>query len=265
MKRKEKKGIGSLFSEPNNSEKSFEKFLAIKKKISSDNCLSEIKINIANNAENIKESFQISKKYFWNIESHDFYCEMAARFSKILINLTATDYSFLLSFAQYDEQGLLLLCHKLLYITLKSVLASQIIIGLYNPGAFLSFISKAIVGAQTASKVWKISTIPSILTTCRSTKLKLVGFTGLTLGVTLYSSSFWGSSAVVSNMPSYCGFPNIYGEYVNALRSYGSMLAFEIAKTLSTLSNAAIAGFIEPKEEVLKNLITQWKKGIYKW
>jgi hypothetical protein len=39
------------------------------------------------------------------------------------------------------------------------------------------------------------------------------------------------------------------------IRSLGSKLIFELTKTLSTWSNAAVAGALEPKQEFVRNVL----------
>lgn len=59
----------------------------------------------------------------------------------------------------------------------------------------------------------------------------------------------------VQSNPLYTGFSGDLGFVFNNFRQYGSKLVFEFAKTISHITNAAIAGFIAPKEEAIRSYI----------
>lgn len=240
------------------SSKTYEKFLTLREDLPCQLNVSDLQKTMANIGSEITECFRLSSSCFFNIEQLDFYSEMIVRFSTLFTHLTPLDHSFLLFFAEYDEKGLLLLCHRLLYCVLKSVLASQLIIALYKPGAFVTFLEKALQATQGVNNHLRLS---NIITVSNVKAVKILSFTGLTLGLTLYSNIFSKKSMELTyHVATYSGFSGLLGNYTELLRSYGSMLVFEAAKTCSTLSNAALAGFIEPKEAVLRNFLTEWRK-----
>jgi hypothetical protein len=251
---KEQLRIISFFRESLNSTKTYEKFLSLREGLPCKVNVSELQKDIANKQSEISECFQLSKSCFFNIENLEFYSEMILRFSKLLTHLTSIDQSFLLFFAQYDEKGLLLLCHKLIYGVLKSILASQLIIALYKPGAFITFLERSLQAAQVVNRSLQIS---NVITVSNVKAIKIISVAGFTMGLTLYSNVFSKKPMELTCVTTYSGFSGLLGNYVELVRSYGSMLVFEVAKTFSTLSNAALAGFIEPKETVLRNLLSE--------
>jgi hypothetical protein len=138
-----------VFKETSSSEKCFNDFFEMREKLTGTARPELVRTYFAENASSIAESFKISKSLFWDIEKHDFYSETVSRFSMMLSDLTTVDLNSLLMLTSYDEQGSLFLCHKLIYGALKCVLASQIIIGLYKPGAFFTFLEKAVLIAKS--------------------------------------------------------------------------------------------------------------------
>lgn len=52
----------------------------------------------------------------------------------------------------------------------------------------------------------------------------------------------------------YSGFSGNPGAMLDLTRDVGGKIVFELAKTLSVLSNAALIGFLEPKQNLLKHL-----------
>ena len=52
----------------------------------------------------------------------------------------------------------------------------------------------------------------------------------------------------------------VIGEFAKSFRFEGSKIIFELTKTASTFTNAALAGFLEPKQDA----VTQILKNIFK-
>jgi len=90
--------------------------------------------------------------------------------------------------------------------------------------------------------------------------LKISRSVKLTLGtgcfsslLLLYSNHFIKDNKAL--VPLYSGMSGLIGQSANIFRLEASKFVFEITKTVSTLGNAAIAGFLEPKQEAVKQII----------
>ena len=92
---------------------------------------------------------------------------MVTRFSSILVEFSGADLTFLVKYATMDESGVLLLFHKILYNVLRCVLASQAIIALYKPGAFVGFLQKAIGCVKPAIGGLPLTNIITVASTTR--------------------------------------------------------------------------------------------------
>jgi len=192
----------------------------------------------------------ISKQYWGKIETHGFYDEMISRFAQLFSNLSITELSFFSYFISMDESGVLFLFQKFFYACLKCKLASQLIVALYKPGTFIAFFDRVVKLLW-----WKLDIIKNNVpfTVTRTTAFKFVGYSGL--GLTLFSNIYLKPVASLQHTPLYKGFSGDLGFVFNNFREYGSQLVFEFAKTISHITNAAIAGFIAPKEEAIKSYI----------
>jgi|JI102314A2RNA_FD_contig_31_8595426_length_980_multi_2_in_0_out_0_2 hypothetical protein len=157
---------------------------------------------------------------------------MVVRIARIFINVSSAELTFLLNYIQMDEHGVLFLFQKSIYACLKCKLASQLIVALYKPGAFIMFFSKVLT---ILSNNRSILSLKGIMTLKGTTAIKVVSVTGLTLGVTLYSGIFAKKDTMVLGKVSiYEGLSGNPGNIINIIRSIGSKIVFEITKTLST-------------------------------
>jgi len=228
------------------------KFNALEDKFDQIPNISKIKEEILASASDVKESFLISKQYWGKLETHDFFSEIIARIAALFSNWSSTDLVFLSYFISMDEHGVLFLFQKFFYCCLKCKLASQLIIALYKPGQFISFFNRV-------AKLlwWKLdalkSSIPFIIT--KNTAIKVVGLSGVSFGLALFNNIYCKPMSLGQQTVLYTGFSGDLGFVFNNFRHYGSKLIFELAQTLSHISNAGIAGFIVPKEEFIKNYI----------
>jgi hypothetical protein len=131
-----------------------------------------------------------------------------------------------------DEHGVLFLFQKVIYACLKCKLASQLIVALYKPGAFIMFFSKVL---DILSKNRSILSLKGIMTVKATTAIKVVSVTGLTLSVTLYSGILARKDTMrLDRVSLYDGLSGHPGNYIGMIRSLGSKLIFELTKTLST-------------------------------
>lgn len=231
----------------------FDMFNNIQQKFDVKINLKEIKESILNNSDDVKTSFKISKMYWGNIENHEFFKEMVLRVAKIFVHVSSVELSFLFNYIQVDEHGVLFLFQKVIYACLKCKLASQLIVALYKPGAFIMFFSKVL---DILSKNRSILSLKGIMTVKATTAIKVVSVTGLTLSVTLYSGILARKDTMrLDRVSLYDGLSGHPGNYIGMIRSLGSKLIFELTKTLSTWSNAAVAGALEPKQEFVRNVL----------
>ena len=106
------------------------------------------------------------------------------------------------------------------------------------------------------SKNRSILSLKGIMTVKATTAIKVVSVTGLTLSVTLYSGILARKDTMrLDRVSLYDGLSGHPGNYIGMIRSLGSKLIFELTKTLSTWSNAAVAGALEPKQEFVRNVL----------
>jgi hypothetical protein len=120
------------------------KFNQLEEKFTEKPDIVGLKNEILNESTDVRKSLLISKQYWGKIETHGFYDEMITRFAKLFANLSMTELSFISYFISMDESGALFLFHKFIYTCLKCKLASQLIVALYKPGAFIAFFDKVV-------------------------------------------------------------------------------------------------------------------------
>ena len=85
-----------------------------------------------------------------------------------------------------------------------------------------------------------------------------IGTGGVSALLLLYNKYlFKDNSALV---PLYQGMGGLLGESAKLLRLEGSKLIFEVTKTFSTFRYAAVAGFLEPKHDYVKQILKTVRK-----
>merc|ERR1712157_154198 len=162
---------------------------------------------------------------------------------------------FLLKFVSIDETGLLFLFHKVFYVVLKSVLAITALATLYKKGSFMIFLSSILNYSQNL-KIENFGGSTLVHSYINKRSIKYIGIIGAStsLGITLFTSFFakQKQNPAVQAITNYSGFNGLAGNYSELFRKYGSKFFFECAKTISTFTNAAFCGFLEPKEDVIR-------------
>jgi hypothetical protein len=235
-----------------NNQSAYARFNCIKEKFTTQPDLSRIRLEITENAGKIHESLLISKSIWGRLHTHDFYDEMGSRFTTLFTNLNLADLEFLVSYVQWDEHGVLFLFWKYIYCKLGYILSSQLIIAVYKPGAFIEFLNKAVIQARSLiHSSYKISNLILSKSIC---KITFIGLASVSFGLTLFSNYFTGNPKI-SVFSLHSGFSGNPGEVLDSIRDIGSKVVFEVAKTVSVLTNAALIGFLEPKQNLIKHLL----------
>lgn len=85
----------------------------------------------------------------------------------------------------------------------------------------------------------------------RSVKLTL-GTGGLSSLLLLYNKFLFKDNKVI--IPLYTGMCGPIGLYTSLFRTEVSKVIFELTKTASIFTNAALAGFLEPKQDAVKHI-----------
>jgi len=174
--------------------------------------------------------------------------------------LSFDELALLLEHCRINEKFMFLLLYPYFFKPLKELLWSNLFPIFYlKANNFNSFMKKVAL---------KIGTIISHQTAVVNgfVNIKVSKKLGLTLGtgglsgiLLLFSKHFMKDSAAVM-CQMYSGLNGSVGDLSKLFRLEGSKLIFEMTKTLSTFSNAAIAGFLEPKQDAIKQLMRYYKK-----
>lgn len=177
-------------------------------------------------------------------------------FSQFLEN---DDFLFLLEFADLNERFLMATLLPFLAVPLRCrqwgfLFCISTVAG--NFGTFIKAIAKKVVNVTHMTIKSTLGSVYSNLSPV--IRPKIVGLFSLT-SMLLYKYGV-SQTVVALERQLYVGFSGMAGDITNALRLEGSKLIFEVTKTLSTFSNAALAGFIEPKEQVAKQLLEWFKR-----
>lgn len=85
-------------------------------------------------------------------------------------------------------------------------------------------------------------------------KITFIGLASASLSLALFSNYFTKPQKT-SVFSMYSGSSGNPGAALDLTRNIGGKIVFELAKTLSVLSNAALIGFLEPKQNLLKHLL----------
>ena len=125
-----------------------------------------------------------------------------------------------------------------------------------NFAAFIKVVAKKVIRVTTLTVKSQLNN--ACVNFAPILRSRFTGLFGLT-SVFLYKYGI-SHTAVALERQFYVGFSGMAGDITNLFRLEGSKLIFEVTKTLSTFSNAALAGFIEPKEQVAKQLIEWFKR-----
>lgn len=174
--------------------------------------------------------------------------------------LNIYDVSVLLEYCITNEKFVFLLFWPYLFKPLKRLLWSFLYpVFSLTSGSFTFFLKQ--IGLKIGNIIkHKSALIHGFynLKVSRSVKFTL-GSGGLSGLLLLYNKYFLKDSMLI---PLYSGFSlsGMLGQCTSSFRFQGSKLIFEVTKTISTFTNAAVAGFLEPKQDVVKQIMKSISK-----
>lgn len=168
--------------------------------------------------------------------------------------LNVHDMSVLLEYSITNEKFLFLLIWPYLFNPLKKLLWSYLYpVFSLTGGSFTFFLKK--VGLKIGNIIkHKSALIHGFynLKVSRSVKFTL-GSGGLSGLLLFYNKYFLKDNTAL--IPLYTGLGGFLGQWASSFRLQGSRLIFEVTKTASTFTNAALAGFLEPKQNAVKQIM----------
>jgi len=85
-----------------------------------------------------------------------------------------------------------------------------------------------------------------------------LGTGGVSSLLLLYNNYFLKDNRAI--VPLYQGMGGFVGEFANLFRVEVSKMIFEVTKTASTFTNAAVAGFLDPKQAAVRQIL----KNVFK-
>lgn len=165
----------------------------------------------------------------------------------------STDFTHILNFCNVNEKFVFILLYPYLIKPLGEIVWTTLLPHLhFVKGGFTTFILKV---SNTLNRGTAFTHKYQTLSVKRSTKLVL-GFSSMGL-ITLFSKFFTANAkqGLVSNGKLYKGLSGSLGSSMKLLRHEGSKVIYEVFKTLSTFSNAAIAGALDPKQEAISKVL----------
>ena len=168
--------------------------------------------------------------------------------------ITVSELGVLLEYCKTNEKFIFILLYPYLFVPLKKLLWSYLYpIFSLRQESFTFFLK------QVALKIGNIIKHQnaivngfSQLRISRSVKYTL-GTGGVSSLLLLYNRYFLKDNKAL--VPLYQGMGGFLGEFAKSFRLEGSKIIFELTKTASTFSNAALAGFLEPKQDAIKQLL----------
>jgi hypothetical protein len=214
----------------------------------------EVRNSIFENVIRSKDAIAIGKANMYRVERLPDYAETSVRLSSIFLSLSKYDFSFIWQMVQYDENSVLLLLTPALFCKLGFLLTLRILPNLHVTGSLIDIIGKV------ASSRAAVQVAASAYTTLSlTTRVSFVGIGSTLLSLVLYSGVFrsTGTLLLAATPSLYTGIEGKWGEMLTSFRFGGSRFLFDIARTMSTFSNAAIAGFMEPKGEAISRAILE--------
>jgi|GEM_PF-6312265 len=167
--------------------------------------------------------------------------------------LSMSEVSTLLEYCISNEKFIFILIYPFFIQPLKKILWSYLYpIFSLTKGSFTYFLK------QVALKIGNIINNKSAsingfhhLKVSRVAKFTLG--TGLSSLLLLYNKSYFQSNMAL--IPLHTGMGGFLGQFAGEFRLNGSKFIYEITKTASTFSNAAVAGFLEPKQDAVRYLV----------
>jgi hypothetical protein len=201
------------------------------------------------------EIYASSKNFRSDITALKDFDDIVCRLAKQVLNksVSLNDLSFFIDYANVDFLAATIILLPFLFTTLQRLLWTKVCACLFAPGGFITLITSVIT--KISSPVLKKVFSHPFTTFKLTTKIKYIGFSGLSTILLLYSGVFIKKkqNRILWNPVVYTGFSGFLGQSTQFFRDQGAKLVFEGAKTFSTFSNAFIAGFLEPKQDFFKD------------
>lgn len=172
--------------------------------------------------------------------------------------ITLKEMALLLEYCIHNEKFIFILLYPYLFLPLKKLLWTYLF-----PIFSLRIESFTFFLKHVALEIGNIIKHQNVLvngfrhlSVSRSVRFTL-GTGGVSSLLLLFHSYFLKDNRAVA--PLYVGMGGVLGDVAQSFRLESSKLVFELTKTASTLTNAALAGFLEPKQDavrqILKNLL----------
>jgi len=168
--------------------------------------------------------------------------------------VSMTDVSVLLEYCITHEKFVFLLIYPYFFKAMTEVLWSYLYpVFCLTKGSFTHFLK------QVAIKYGNIINNKSVLKhgfqnlKISRSVIVTVGTGGISGLLVLYNKFFFKDNTVL--IPLYTGMGGLIGQYAGDFRSNGSKLIYEVTKTASTFTNAAVAGFLDPKQDAVRQAV----------
>jgi hypothetical protein len=181
------------------------------------------------------------------------YQEMVMSINKYFVTLLSQmGIQLLLQYCKFNEKYVFLLLYPYFFQPLGSYLwTTAFPVFFLKANSFLSFLK------DVALNIGNIITHQTALVNnFRNTIIEknrlyfTLGASSLTGVLVLYNKHFLKDNTAIKQL--YTGLGGQLGTITNIFRVETSKVIYETAKTISTFSNAALAGFLEPKQNAIK-------------
>lgn len=173
--------------------------------------------------------------------------------------ITVPELAVLLEYCKTNEKFIFILLYPYLFKPLKKLLWSYL-----YPIFSLRIESFTFFLKQVALKIGNIIKHQNAIVNgfhhlriSKSVKYTL-GTGGVSSLLLLYNNYFLKDNRAL--VPLYQGMGGFIGEFAKSFRAEGSKMIFELTKTASTFTNAAVAGFLEPKQDAVRQIL----KNVFK-
>ena len=174
--------------------------------------------------------------------------------------LSVQDVSMVLEYCKTNEKFMFVLLYPYFFKPLKEIVWTRLLPVFHlKAHSFTQFIKN--VALKMGKFISHQLAVVNGFTTLRMTRSVglAVGTSGVSGLLLLYNKYFISQNQLVVQQ-LYSGLSGPIGEILGGFRLEGSKLVYEAAKTISTFTNAALAGFLEPKQDVMRQMISIFKK-----
>ena len=225
-----------------------------------NNVYTEISEHLRSNSCHSKLEAEVFDHYLQGIQNCDLttwsrLSEPVTFISNFLENqLSMLEVSILLEYCISNEKFVFLLIYPYFFKPLKRLLWAYLYpIFSLTTGSFTFFLKQVALRIGDIIKN-KSAIIEGLhhLKVSRSAKIT-IGTGGISSLFLLYNKYILKDNTAI--IPLYTGMGGFIGQFASDFRSNGSKFIFEITKTASTFTNAAVAGFLEPKQDAVRQVI----------